>query len=149
MLEQRLAAELGEHVDRIDSGIDEIAQDEIDDPVFASKGNRRFGAFPRKWKQPGSFATGEHDAQNAGVYGSLHDEGGFSFSGHNFRQSALTKTFLRQDVTRGYGFASVMLNSFRARSLVGGHVVSRSAACTSISPKLVSGSRRCLTTPGS
>jgi len=122
MLEQRLAAELGEHVDRIDSGIDEIAQDEIDDPVFASKGNRRFGAFPRKWKQPGSFATGEHDAQNAGVYGSLHDEGGFSFRGHNFRQSALTKTFLRQDVTRGYGFASVMLNSFRARSLVGGSV---------------------------
>ncbi len=120
MLEQRLAAELGEHIDRIDSGIDEIAQDEIDDPVFASKGNRRFGAFPRKWKQPGSFATGEHDAQNAGVYGSLHDEGGFSFRGHNFRQSALTKTFLRQDVTRGSGLESVILNSFRARSLVRG-----------------------------
>ena len=78
MLEQRLAAELGEHIDRVDSGVDEIAEDEIDDPVFASKGNRRLGAFPREGKEPGSFAPGEHDAQHADVQGSFHGEDGFS-----------------------------------------------------------------------
>jgi len=47
MLEQRLAAKLGENVDRMDSGVDEIVEDKIDDPVLASEGNRRLGAFPR------------------------------------------------------------------------------------------------------
>jgi len=67
MLEQRLAAELGEHVDRMDSRIDEIAEDEIDDPVFASEGNCRLGAFSREGKEAGSFAAREHDAQYSKV----------------------------------------------------------------------------------
>ena len=67
MLQQRLAAELGEHVDRVDSGVDEIAEDEIDDPVFASEGNRRLGAFAGEGKEPGSFAAGEYDAQHPQV----------------------------------------------------------------------------------
>ena len=62
MLEQRLAAELGEHVDRVDSRIDEIAEDEINDAVFTSEGNCRFGAFSREGKEAGSFAAGKHDA---------------------------------------------------------------------------------------
>jgi len=119
MLEQRLAAELGEHIDRIDSGIDEMLRTKSMIRYLPPK-EPQVWRVPRKWKQPGSFATGEHDAQKRGVYGSLHDEGGFSFRGHNFRQSALTKTFLRQDITRGSGLESVILNSFRARSLVRG-----------------------------
>jgi hypothetical protein len=67
MLEQRLAAELGEHVDGVDSGVDEIAEDEIDDPVFAAEGNRRFGAFPRERIEPGSLAASQHDAQHSVV----------------------------------------------------------------------------------
>ncbi len=67
MLEQRLAAELSEHVDRVDSGIDKIAEDEIDDPVFTSERNRRLGAFPREGKEPGSFAAGQYDAQDPRV----------------------------------------------------------------------------------
>jgi hypothetical protein len=67
MLEQRLAAELSENVDRMDSGIDEIAEDEIDDPVFASERNCRLGAFAREGKQPSSFAAGEYDAQHPKV----------------------------------------------------------------------------------
>jgi hypothetical protein len=62
MLEQRLAAELSEHIDRVDSGIDEIAENKIDDSVLTSERHRRLGAFPRKWKEPGSLATGEYDA---------------------------------------------------------------------------------------
>jgi hypothetical protein len=72
MLEQRLAAELGEHVDRVDSGIDEIAEDEIDDPVLASEGNRRLGAFSSEGKQAGSLATGEHNPQHADAQGTFH-----------------------------------------------------------------------------
>jgi len=50
VLEQRLTAELGEHVDRIESGVNEVAEDEIDDPVFAAEGNRRLDAFPSEGK---------------------------------------------------------------------------------------------------
>jgi len=65
MLQQRLTAELGEHVDRVDPGIDEIAEDEIDDPVLASKGDGRFGPFIGKGCQARSLAAGEDDAQYA------------------------------------------------------------------------------------
>src|SRR5271157_1914186 len=74
MLKQRLAAELGEHIDRVDSGIDEIAEDEIDDPVRASEGNRWLGAIPSEGKQAGSLATGEHNAQNADAHGTFRGE---------------------------------------------------------------------------
>jgi len=63
MLEQRLAAELREHVDGVDPGIDEIAEYEINDPVLAAERNRRLGAFARQRKEPGSFASGQYDAQ--------------------------------------------------------------------------------------
>ena len=46
VLQQRLAAELGKHVDGMNSGINQIAENEIDDPVLASEGHRRLGAFP-------------------------------------------------------------------------------------------------------
>ena len=65
VLEQRLAAELGEHIDGVDSGIDEIAQDEIDDPIFAAERDGGLGTFPGKRKEPGSFTAGEDDAQHA------------------------------------------------------------------------------------
>jgi hypothetical protein len=87
MLEQRLAAKLGEHVDRMDSGVDEIAEDKIDDPVFASEGNRWLGAFPREGKEPSSLAAGEDDAQHSKVQPSLRGEGKFSFRDFIFSQS--------------------------------------------------------------
>jgi hypothetical protein len=91
MLEQRLAAELGEHIDRVDSGVDEIAEDEIDDAVLASEGNRRLGAFPSEGKKPGSLAAGEYDAQHAEVQRSLHGEGGFLFGDLVLWQSVLLR----------------------------------------------------------
>jgi hypothetical protein len=89
MLEQRLAAELGEHVDRVDSGVDEIAEDKVDYPVYASEGNRRLGAFPSEGKEPSSLAAGKYDAQHADVQGSFHGEDGFLFG--DLRQSVLLK----------------------------------------------------------
>ena len=40
VLQQRLAAELGQDVDRVDSRVDEIAEDEIDDPVLSRRTER-------------------------------------------------------------------------------------------------------------
>ena len=111
MLEQRLAAELGEHVDRVDSGIDEIAEDEIDDPIFASEGNRWLGAFPREGKEPGSFATGEYDAQHPNVQGTFHGGGGFSFGDLILRQSALPETIVEHDVIKGCGGSLTVENT--------------------------------------
>ena len=65
VLQQRLAAELRQHVDRVDAGVDEIAQDEIDDAILAAERNGRFGAFLGQRIEPGSFTAGEHDAQHA------------------------------------------------------------------------------------
>ena len=65
VLEQRLAAELGEDIDRVDSGINEITENEIDDAVFAAEGDGRFGTLAGKRKKTGSFTSGEDDAQHA------------------------------------------------------------------------------------
>ena len=65
MLEKRLAAELGQHINRINSRVDEITQHEVDDPVLASKRDGRFGPLVGKGSQPCSLAAGEDDAQYA------------------------------------------------------------------------------------
>ena len=80
MLEQRLAAELREHIDGVDSGVDEIAEDEINDPVFAAKGNRRLRPLLRKGKEPRPLASGEYDSQHSDVPGSFRGEDWFKFS---------------------------------------------------------------------
>jgi hypothetical protein len=98
VLEQGLTAELGEHVNGVDAGVDEVAEDEIDDPVFAPKGDRRLGTFPREGKEPRSLTTGEHDAQHTGVQASLLTQSGFAFGILFLRQSA--PPFMSHDVTR-------------------------------------------------
>ena len=47
MLQQRLAAKLREHINRVNPGIHEIAEHEIDDAVFAAEGNCRLRALAR------------------------------------------------------------------------------------------------------
>ena len=68
VLQQRLAAELRQHVDRVDSGVDEVAQDEIDDAVLAAKGNGRFGPLLGERIKPRSLAAGQHDAQHPNAH---------------------------------------------------------------------------------
>src|ERR1035438_6667767 len=65
VLQQGLAAELGEHIDGVDPRVDEVAQHEVDNPVLASKRDGRFGPFIGKRSQPRSLAAGEDDAQHA------------------------------------------------------------------------------------
>ena len=58
MLQQRLAKELSEHVNRVNAGIDEVAEDKIDDPVLASEWNGGLGAFAGQRIEPGAFPSG-------------------------------------------------------------------------------------------
>jgi hypothetical protein len=65
VLEQRLAAELRQHIHRVDSGVDEITQHEIDDPVLPAKRDCRFGPFPGERKEACAFASRQYDTQYA------------------------------------------------------------------------------------
>ena len=62
VLEQRLAAELRQDIDRIDARVDEVAQDEIDDPVLAAERDGRLGPFLCERIEPSALAAGQHDA---------------------------------------------------------------------------------------
>jgi len=65
VLQQRLAFELGEHVDGVDARVDEIAEDEVDDAILPAEGDSGFGAFLGQRVQPGTLSTGQHDSQHA------------------------------------------------------------------------------------
>src|SRR5579872_1870609 len=67
MLQQRLAEELSENVNRVNAGIDEVAEHKIDDPVLPSEGNRGLSAFASQRIEPSPFASGQHNAQNLQV----------------------------------------------------------------------------------
>lgn len=43
VLDEGLRLELGQHVDGADAGVHEVREDEVDDPVLAAEGGRRFG----------------------------------------------------------------------------------------------------------
>ena len=61
---QRMRLVLREHADSQVSGIDEIGQHEVDQPVRAAEGNRRLGAVGRQWIQPLALPAGQDDAQH-------------------------------------------------------------------------------------
>src|SRR5262249_10153006 len=69
MLEQRLALELGQDVDRVDAGVDEVAQDEVDDAVLASERDRGLCPLLGEREEPGSLAAGEYDSEDAEPHG--------------------------------------------------------------------------------
>ncbi len=69
VLQQTLTAELRQNIDGKDTGVDEVAQNEVDDPVFAAEGHRRFGAFLGEWVKPGSLAAGQYDSEHAQLHG--------------------------------------------------------------------------------
>jgi hypothetical protein len=65
VLQQRLAAELSQHINRVDSRVEEITQHEIDDPVFTAERHGRFGPFLSERKEAGALASRQHDPQYA------------------------------------------------------------------------------------
>ncbi len=69
VLQEALAAELGQYVDRVNTGVDEVAENEIDDPVFSAKWNGWLGAFLRQWIEPGPLTAGEDNSEHAQFHG--------------------------------------------------------------------------------
>ena len=69
VLQHRLAAKLGEYVDRINTGVHEIAEHEIDDAILTAERDCRFRALARQRIQPGSFSSGQHNSEHPAAQG--------------------------------------------------------------------------------
>src|SRR4030095_2654807 len=65
MLQERLALELGQDVDRVDARIDEVAEDEVDDAVLPAEGHRRLGALLGQRKETRALPAGQHDPEDS------------------------------------------------------------------------------------
>ncbi len=48
---QGMGIELGQDIDAVDTGIDAVADGDVDQPVFSSDGHGRFRAELRQWKK--------------------------------------------------------------------------------------------------
>ena len=62
VLEQGLALELGEDVDRVDPGIDEVAEDEVDDAVLAGERDSGLGPLLGEREEAGALPPGQNEA---------------------------------------------------------------------------------------
>ena len=68
MLQQGLALELNQDVDGINARVDQVAEDEIDNPITPAKRDGRFGAFLGERIEPGTFAPGQHKRKHAQLH---------------------------------------------------------------------------------
>ena len=64
MLQERLALELDQNIDRVDSGIDQIAENEIDDPISTAERYGRLRSFFRQRIKAGSLPAGQHKREH-------------------------------------------------------------------------------------
>lgn len=64
MLKERLALELNQHIDGVDAGIDEIAEDKIDDAILAPKWYGRLCPLLSQRVKSSPLTACEHNAKN-------------------------------------------------------------------------------------
>jgi hypothetical protein len=64
VLDERIGFELGKNLDLKYSGIDEVVENKVDNPVLASKIDGGFGPVVGKRVQPGPFAPGHDHAKH-------------------------------------------------------------------------------------
>ena len=69
MLQQTLALELDEYVDRINSGIGQVAENEIDDAITSSEGNRGLGPLLGQRREARASSTGQNECEDADLHG--------------------------------------------------------------------------------
>jgi hypothetical protein len=69
VLEQRLALELSEDISGIDSGVDQIAENEVNNPVFPAEGDSRLGSVFGQRIKAGSLSAGKHHCENSTIHG--------------------------------------------------------------------------------
>jgi len=70
VLEQRLALELSEDIRGIDSGVDQIAENEVDNPVFPAEWDSRLSPVFGQRIKAGSLSAGKHHCENSTIHGS-------------------------------------------------------------------------------
>ncbi len=68
MLQQGLAFELDQHINRIHAGVEEITEDEIHDAVTAAERDCGLGSFLREGIEPRSFSASQHERQDAHLH---------------------------------------------------------------------------------
>jgi len=69
MLKEGLALELSQHIGGIDAGIDQIAENKINNSILPPKGHCRFCSFFCQGIKACPFASGKHHSQ----YSTIHD----------------------------------------------------------------------------
>src|SRR5579884_1788435 len=67
VVDQRLGLVLHEDVQRVDPRVDEVAQDEVDDPVLAPERHGGLAALLRQRVETLALAAGQHDPEDAGA----------------------------------------------------------------------------------
>ena len=68
MLQERLALELSQDVDGKNSRIDQVAQDEINNPVTSAEWNSRFRAFLGQRIKACPFTAGQNKCQHSKLH---------------------------------------------------------------------------------
>ena len=68
MFHQTLGFELGQDKDAVDAAVDEVAQHEVDNPVFSAERHGRFGALIGQRSKTPAFSPGK----DHGKYGCSH-----------------------------------------------------------------------------
>jgi hypothetical protein len=72
VLQEGLAAELSQHIDRIYAGINEIAEYEIDNAVLTAERDGGLSPFLGQWKKAGTLTSRQHDSQNTYAHSELN-----------------------------------------------------------------------------
>src|SRR5579863_2357919 len=75
MLQQALALELDQDVDQVQSGIDQVAEDEINDAIAPAKRYRRLRAFFGQGIEPRPFAARQHECYHPNLHGPYSGRG--------------------------------------------------------------------------
>src|SRR5207247_2374358 len=60
VLQQALTLELDQHIDGIDAGIHQVAENEIDDAIASAERDRRLGSFLSQGIEPCTFSSGQY-----------------------------------------------------------------------------------------
>ncbi len=77
VLDERVRLELREHLDLHQPRVDEVVEDEVDDPVTPPERDRRLGTVPRERVEALSHSAGQDDREDVAVLKNLHGRSRF------------------------------------------------------------------------
>jgi hypothetical protein len=69
MLDQRLRLVLDQKIDRENLRIDQVRENEVDDPETVAERNRRLRSMLGQWTEPRAFAARQDERENVGQMG--------------------------------------------------------------------------------